>query len=56
VVTVAVALALPAPAVAGAQNFSDRDTNEIAGYVLTDAGLAKYTQAATVAGTNAARL
>lgn len=44
-VTVAIALALLVPAVAGAQNFSDRDTNEIAGYVLTDAGLAKYTQA-----------
>jgi len=44
-VTGAFALALLAPAVAGAQNFSDRDTNEIAGYVLTDAGLAKYTQA-----------
>lgn len=44
-VTSAFALALLVPAVAGAQNFSDRDTNEIAGYVLTDAGLAKYTQA-----------
>ncbi|HSB43623.1 MAG TPA: hypothetical protein VLD60_01345 [Nitrospira sp.] len=44
-VTAAFALALLAPAVAGAQNISDRDTNEIAGYVLTDAGLSKYTQA-----------
>lgn len=44
-VTGAFPLALLASAVAGAQNFSDRDTNEIAGYVLTDAGLAKYTQA-----------
>jgi hypothetical protein len=44
-VTGAVTLTLLAPAVAGAQNFSDRDTNEIAGYVLTDAGLAKYTKA-----------
>jgi hypothetical protein len=44
-VTVAVALALLTPAWVGAQNLADRDTNEIAGYVLTDAGLAKYTQA-----------
>jgi hypothetical protein len=44
-VTGAFTLTLLAPAVAGAQNFSDRDTNEFAGYVLTDAGLAKYTQA-----------
>ncbi len=39
------ALALLTPAVAGAQNFSDRDSNEIAGYMLTDAALAKYTKA-----------
>jgi len=39
------ALALLAPSVPGAQNFSDRDSNEIAGYVLTDAALAKYTKA-----------
>ena len=42
---VTVSLALVAPSVVGAQNFSDRDTNEIAGYVLTDTALAKYTQA-----------
>lgn len=44
-ITVAFTLTLLAPAVAGAQNFSDRDTNEITGYVLTDAALAKYKQA-----------
>lgn len=44
-VTSAFALALLAPSVAEAQNFSDRDTNEIAGYMLTDAALAKYTKA-----------
>ena len=37
-----VALALVLPAIAAAQ---DRDTQEINRYVLTDAGLAKYTQA-----------
>jgi len=44
-VTVAVALALLSPVVAGAQNLADRDANEIASYVLTDAALAKYTKA-----------
>lgn len=44
-ITGAFTLVLLAPAVAGAQNFSDRDTKEIAGYVLTDAALAKYTKA-----------
>jgi hypothetical protein len=44
-VTVAFALALLTPAVAGAQNFSDRDAKEVADYVLTDAAVAKYTQA-----------
>lgn len=39
------ALALLTPSVAGAQNFSDRDAKEISDYVLTDAALAKYTQA-----------
>lgn len=42
-VTVAIAFALLAPVVA--QSLADRDTNEIAGYVLTDAALAKYTKA-----------
>lgn len=42
---VAVAFVLSASMVTEAQNLADRDTNEIAGYVLTDAGLAKYTQA-----------
>ena len=42
-VTVAFALALLAPVVA--QSLTDRDTNEIAGYALTDAALAKYTKA-----------
>ena len=44
-VTVAFALALLAPAWAGAQNLADHDTNEIAGYMLTEAALAKYTKA-----------
>ena len=44
-VTIVSALALLVPVTAGAQNFSDRDTNEIAGYVLTDAALTKYAQA-----------
>jgi len=44
-VTVAFALASLAPAVAGAQSPTDRDTNEIADYVLTEAALAKYTKA-----------
>lgn len=43
--TVACALALLPPAWAGAQNLADRDINEIAGYMLTDAALAKYTKA-----------
>ena len=41
--TTAYVLTLSGPA--EAQNLSDRDTNEIANYVLTDAALAKYTQA-----------
>lgn len=45
-VTVAFALALLAPVVAGAESPTDRDTKEIAGYVLTDAALAKYRLAA----------
>lgn len=36
---------LLAPAASIAQDFSASDTNEIASYLLTDAGLAKYTQA-----------
>ena len=36
-VTAAFALAILTPAVAGAQNFANRDANEIAGYMLTDA-------------------
>ncbi|MDF0643196.1 MAG: hypothetical protein P0111_04145 [Nitrospira sp.] len=40
---VTVALALLAPAVA--QSLTDRDTKEVADYVLTDAALAKYKQA-----------
>jgi hypothetical protein len=39
------ATGLLAPAAAMAQDFPDADTREIASYVLTDAGLAKYTQA-----------
>jgi hypothetical protein len=45
-VTVAFALALLAPVVAEAESPTDRDTKEIAGYVLTDAALAKYKLAA----------
>ena len=44
-VTIAFALALLTPAWAGAQNLGDRDNNEIAGYMLTEAALAKYTKA-----------
>jgi len=41
----AVTAALLAPAAAVAGDFPDKDTREISSYVLTDAGLAKYTQA-----------
>lgn len=44
-VIVAFALAMLAPMAAEAQNLADRDAREVADYVLTDAGLAKYTQA-----------
>jgi len=44
-VTIAFAFALLTPAWLGAQNLADRDTNEIAGYMLTEAALAKYTKA-----------
>lgn len=37
--------ALLAPVTSVAQDFSDSDTREIGSYVLTEAGLAKYTQA-----------
>jgi len=40
-----VATGLLAPAAAMTQDLPDADTREIASYVLTDAGLAKYTQA-----------
>ena len=43
-VTVAFSVSLPAP-MASAQSLNDRDSKEIADYVLTDAALAKYTQA-----------
>lgn len=43
--TVACAIALLAPALAEPQSLSDHDTNEISGYVLTDAALTKYAQA-----------
>jgi hypothetical protein len=46
VVTVAIAIALVAPEGTEAQNLADRDTKEVADYVLTDAALAKYTKAA----------
>lgn len=40
-----IAAAPLAPAAAVAQSTSDKDTREISSYVLTDAGLARYTQA-----------
>ena len=40
-----IATALLAPATAVAQGSANQDTREISSYVLTDAGLAKYTQA-----------
>ncbi|HSA62057.1 MAG TPA: hypothetical protein VLE03_07440 [Nitrospiraceae bacterium] len=40
-----VALSLLVPVRGEAQNSPDRDTKEIADYLLTDAGLAKYRQA-----------
>ena len=44
-ITVAGAVACLAPTPSGAQNLADRDAKEVADYVLTDAGLAKYQQA-----------
>jgi hypothetical protein len=44
-VTAALALALLAPMAAEAQNLADRDVKEVADYVLTEAALAKYTNA-----------
>ena len=41
----AFALALLAPVMGGAQNLTDRDSREVADYVLTEAALAKYTKA-----------
>lgn len=38
--------ALIAPSASTAQDFTDRDTQEINAYVLTESGLAKYSQAA----------
>ena len=43
--TVACALALLMPLVAGAQNLADPDAKDVADYVLTEAALKKYTQA-----------
>ena len=43
-------IAILAPAVSVAQDFSDRDTREISSYVLTEAALAKYTRATTNLG------
>ena len=45
VLSMVVALSLLGPVQGDAQNSPDRDTKEIADYVLTDAGLAKYRQA-----------
>jgi hypothetical protein len=43
--TASIAIALLVSATSFAWNLTDRDTQEIAHYVLTDAALAKYTQA-----------
>ena len=45
VLPMVVGLSLLVPVLGGAQQSPDRDTKEIADYVLTDAGLAKYRQA-----------
>ena len=44
-VTVTFALAMSAPLAVEAQSLTERDTKEVADYVLTDATLAKYTKA-----------
>lgn len=59
VVVVAIAAIGPAlltPAVSVAQGFSDSDTREIASYMLTESGLAKYTQAVKNLGPMANRM
>ena len=43
--TAAFVIAWSTPIWSGAQNPADRDAREVADYMLTDAGLAKYTQA-----------
>ena len=45
VLLMVLAVALFAPPASVAQGFPDRDTREIGSYVLTEAGLAKYTRA-----------
>ena len=44
-IPVAFTFALLAPVAGEAQNLADRDTKEVADYVLTEAALAKYRQA-----------
>ena len=52
-VIIVLAVALLAATGSYAQGFSDRDTREISSYVLTEAGLAKYSQAARNLDANA---
>jgi len=49
----ATATVLFVPAVSVAQDFSDRDSHEIASYVLTEAALTKYARATANLGANA---
>lgn len=51
-----IAVALLAPTASVAQHLADRDTREISSYVLTEAGLAKYTQATRNLGALAKRM
>jgi len=53
-VTIAAALVTSAPCIA--QNFAERDAREIGSFVLTEAGLAKYTQAVKNLGAHASRM
>jgi len=55
-VCVAIAAVLFTSAACLAQGFADRDAREIGSFVLTDAGLAKYTQAVKNLGAHAKRM
>jgi hypothetical protein len=54
--TASIAIALLVSATAIAWDLTDRDTQEIARYVLTDAALAKYTQATKNLGVHAKQM